>query len=314
MNIEEFFKLGVEMGISADPRSEESIEKILKETKKSFEKMDASKKEYFDLDDLSNVYYDSAIYHNNGNEIKKIFVGIDTEVQELILADKLGADTILGHHPEGKALLKLWKVLDIHTEALINAGINVNIAEKLVAERKSELARGLHGLNYNRSVDAAKLLDLSFFNLHTVADNLANKYFFNFLKGFEAKSLKEIVEASYKIEEYQIAAKNQVIPKIVSGDENSRVGNYFVKFNGGTSGNKKIFKYLENRGISTFICMHLPENQIKEAKEHNINVIIMPHMASDSLGMNILLDGILFNNHEIEIISGSGFTRVDRRS
>ncbi len=293
MKVSELFKLGLEAGIAGDSR------KITKE---------------LSLENLSNLYQDSALHYDSGKEIKRVFAGIDTELQELLLADKLGADCVLGHHPEGKALINLWKVMEIHKEAIIDAGVAVNAAERMVEERQDEVRRAFHGSNYNRACDGARLLNLSFMNIHTPADNLANIFMQNYIEKERFATLKEICEGVKKLPEYEFAAANGVVPKIVSGSDKYRVGKYFVKFNGGTSGNKKIFKSLETAGISTFICMHLPEAQIEEAKKHSINVIIMPHMASDSLGMNLIIDAILEKcGVELDIIAGSGFTRVCRR-
>ena len=51
-------------------------------------------------------YADTAILYGNPNtEIKKILIGIDIEVGEILLADKIrkreGLDLVLAHHPEG---------------------------------------------------------------------------------------------------------------------------------------------------------------------------------------------------------------------
>lgn len=265
--------------------------------------------EDINLEDLKKKYGDSAIHYDNKKEIKKVFVGIDTECQEILLADRIGVDGVIGHHPEGSALVNLWKVMEIHQEAVINCGVPVSAAERMVEERQEEIKKSFHGSNYNRACDSAKLLNIPFINVHTPADNLANLFMDNFIKNSNIKTLKELCDKVLLIPEYAEASKYGVIPKIVSGSDKHRIGNYFVKFNGGTSGNKKLFKYLENLGISTFICMHLPENQIEEAKKCNINIVIMPHMASDSLGVNLMLDTI----ENIEIISGAGFTRVSRR-
>ncbi len=313
MELSRLFKLGIEAGRLGDARSNEEIEKSLLEEKEKYEKLEGKEKEFYDTDRLFNPYLDSAIYFDSKKEIKKIFIGIDAEVQELLLADKLGVDLVLGHHPEGKALLNLWEVLTLHQESLIKSGLPVNIAERLVDERKAELSRALHGQNYNRAVDASKLLNLSFANLHTPADNLANKFMEDYLVEHKVKKVKDILECVLELEEYKITAKNTLKPKVVSGIKGNRVGKIFVKFNGGTSGNKKMFKHLENVGVSTFICMHLPEEQIKEAKKHNITVIIMPHMASDSLGMNLMIAEIEKNgNEKFDIIEGSGFIRINR--
>ena len=38
--------------------------------------------------------------------------------------------------------------------------------------------------------------------------------------------------------------------------------------------------------------MHISEDHRKEAGKHHINVVIAGHIASDNLGMNLLLDGL----------------------
>ena len=56
--------------------------------------------------------------------------------------------------------------------------------------------------------------------------------------------------------------------------------------------------------------MHMGEDHRKEAEKHHLNVIIAGHMASDSLGMNLLLDEIA--RQGVKILSFSGFHRVER--
>lgn len=313
MKLEEFFDIAVEAGKKGDSRTEEEIKETLNARKELYDILDVKEKELFDTDELTNLYADSGIYFDSGKDITKIFVGIDAEVQEIILADRVGCNLVFGHHPEGKALLKLGNVMEIHREALIKSGITVNVAERLIEERQEELHRGFHGVNYNRAVESARLLNMSFVGIHTPADNVGNKYMTDYLNEKKPEILEDIIKAALEIEEYKIAAKDGAKPKIISGSEKNRVGRIFVKFNGGTSGNKNIFKYLEYAGISTFICMHLPESHLEEAKKYNINVIVMPHMASDSLGINLILDEIeKRRGSSFEIVAGSGFTRIKR--
>ncbi|MBP8016977.1 NGG1p interacting factor NIF3 [Candidatus Gracilibacteria bacterium] len=314
MTVSDIFEKAIQIGIKYDCRGENNIKNILDERKIFFDKLSDEKKEYYNKAELFNPFLDSAIHHDSGKEIKKIFVGIDTEIQEIIAADKKNADLILGHHPEGRALVDLWRVMNIHQEELSLKGIPVNIAEKLVSERESKLERNLHPVNFNRAVSAAKELDISFLNLHTIADNIANRYMENFLKNKTISTLQDICDSVLEIPEYDISAKNGVTPILLFGNELNRAGNIFVKFNGGTSGNEKIFKHLETFNINTFICMHLPQNHIEEAEKYNINVIVMPHMASDSIGMNLLLDELFLGIQNIEIINGSGFLRFCRNN
>jgi putative NIF3 family GTP cyclohydrolase 1 type 2 len=57
--------------------------------------------------------------------------------------------------------------------------------------------------------------------------------------------------------------------------------------------------------------MHLSEKHIQEAAKQNINAVIAGHIASDNLGLNLLVDEIA-KGENLEIIACSGFYRVER--
>ena len=61
-------------------------------------------------------YADTAILFGKSNvEVKRILVGIDIEIGELLLADKLrqtqGLDLVISHHPAGQALARFYEVM-----------------------------------------------------------------------------------------------------------------------------------------------------------------------------------------------------------
>ncbi|MCM8761492.1 MAG: NGG1p interacting factor NIF3, partial [Candidatus Omnitrophica bacterium] len=68
---------------------------------------------------------------------------------------------------------------------------------------------------------------------------------------------------------------------------------------------------LSQAGVGTIVAMHLSEEHFKHAKEEFINVIIAGHIASDTLGLNLLLDEIE-KVEDIKVIPCSGFVRVKR--
>jgi hypothetical protein len=110
-----------------------------------------------------------------------MLVGIDIEVGEVLLADRLGekgnpVDLILAHHPEGKALADLHYVMHLQEDIMARFGVPINVAEGLMSSRISEVKRGLMPVNHNRAIDAAKLLGLAMACSHTVADNQVNTY------------------------------------------------------------------------------------------------------------------------------------------
>jgi hypothetical protein len=83
-----------------------------------------------------------------------------------------------------------------------------------------------------------------------------------------------------------------------------------VDMTGGTTGAEKIYPHLANAGIGTVLTMHRPESHYKVADKSFINLVIAPHIASDSLGMNLFVDEL--EKKDIEILVAGGFIRVSR--
>lgn len=316
--LQQIFDLAIEIGIKNDVRSKKEIEQILKDREKSFKKLDKKEKDFYDAERLKHVYSDSRIHFGDPKKkIKKIMAGVDMETSELLLASELnrrGAkiDAVMGHHPEGRALLGLTGVMRLQEDMLEQLGVSPNIAEKLMAPRISELDRALHAINAFRESMAAELLDLPYFNIHTPADNCAYQYMNQHVCSKKFKNLGEVVEAIYKIPEYEISAKRGNPPEIFVGSKSSKPGKIAATgFTGGTSGSKHLFEKLAQAGVGTIIKMHISEENKKEAEKHHLNVIICSHMASDSLGMNHILDQ--YEKNGVEILPASGFIRVKRK-
>jgi len=315
MNIQEIYDLAVKMGISHDLRGSKTVLKNLARAKSKYEKLDADKKKEFDLEKLSNPYSDSRILNEAKNQkpIKKILVGIDIEGDELLLADKLGVDLVIGHHPRGKCLSNLSEVMHLQAEVLALYGVPINIAESLMKPRISEVARGTSPINHNRAVDMARILDLNFMCLHTVCDNLVASFLKKQIEK-QAKDLdyvEDVLKLLKKIPEYQEAAKLGVGPTLFSGSQENRCGRIaLTEISGGTEGTPKIYEKMSQAGIGTIIGMHMSEEHKKEAGAAHINALIAGHISSDSIGMNLFLDEL--EKKGITIIPCSGLIRVSR--
>ena len=313
MTIQEIFDLAIKMGRKADFRSESEVESFLDRKKKRYEKLDAKAKSEFDQDELTNPYLDSRILHIADNrEIKKVLVGVDIESAEILLAKELGGiDLIIAHHPRGKGLANLHDVMHLQCDVLNQYGVPINVAEGLMKERISEVARGINASNHERAVDTARLLGFNFMCLHTPCDNLAA----NFLKPLVAdktiETVGDLVEKLKEIPEYKKAQSIGAGPKIFAGSPDNRVGKIaLTELTGGTEGSPKLYEKMAQAGIGTVIGMHQSEEHRKEAEQANINVVIAGHISSDSLGVNQFLDAL--EKQGIEIIPCSGLIRVSR--
>ena len=173
-----------------------------------------------------------------------------------------------------------------------------------------KVSRGIAGINHYRAADAAKLLDIPFACFHTVADNQVNDFLERYFKKENPKYVGDVVKSLLKLPEYREANKLGMGPHIVVGKEKSNAGKVVSVMTGGTSGPEEMVKSLALAGVGTIVEMHIPEDHLKLAKKYHINVVIAGHMASDSLGMNLILDK--FEKKGVEIENCSGYIRVKR--
>ena len=302
------------MGIEADFRRKEGVERFLERKRREYERLPTKKKKEADIEALENPYLDSRILHMAGDkEIKKILVGIDIEPAEVLLAKEIGGiDLIISHHPLGKALATLSDVMELQCDVLSSYGVPINIAEGLMKKRIPEVARGLNRVNHQRTVDVAKILGFNLMCLHTACDNLSAR----FLKDKVEKEdslmrLEDLLNLLKRIPEYKRAMEFEAGPKIFVGDKERRCGKIAItEITGGTEGSPKLYEKMAIAGIGTIIGMHISEEHKKEAESSHINVVIAGHISSDSLGVNLFLDEL--EKKGIEIVPCSGLIRIPR--
>jgi len=262
------------------------------------------------------VFDDTAILCGNPDiEVRRVLVGIDIEVGEILLADKIrkeeGLDLVIAHHPEGKALAALYKVMQLQVDLLTKAGISQATAQAMLDDRMEEVARRVLPGNHTRAVDVARILDIPFMCIHTPADNHVAHFLDNLFLKEKPKKVRDIIDILMTLPEYQDAESNNAGPKIILGSPQRSAGKVFTEMTGGTEGNKEVFGKLYKKGIRTLVSMHLSEEHFKKVKDANLNAVIAGHISSDTLGLNLLLDK-MEKNGKLSVIGCSGFRRFSR--
>ncbi len=316
MKIKEIYEKAFGWGMEVDPRGSEEVRAELERAKKDFEGLKEKDKERFDRERLINPYADTRLlYGDPGKEVKRVMVGIDIEVGEVLLADRLSErskpiDLIIAHHPEGRAMANLYAVMGMQAGILMKYGVPINVAEDIMDERIREVERRLMPVNHMRAVDAARLLDIPLICVHTPADNSVVSFLQKLFDEKKPSYVSDIMDILDGVPEYKNASREILSPKVVSGSARRRAGRVFVDMTGGTGGSKKAFSSLSNAGVGTVVGMHISEDHRKEAEKHHVNVVIAGHVSSDSIGMNLMLDNVL--TPEVEVVEASGFRRVVR--
>lgn len=317
MNLTEFYRFVIEEGISRDPRGVERVKLEIKRKREEFEKLDEAKRREFDQETLRNPYSDTRILNDTKKEIRNILVGIDMETPELLLADRLRSlgkeiDLALAHHPEGRAYANFYEVMGMQADILNKYGVPINIAEDLLEKRIKEVSRKVMPVNHFRAVDAAGLLDISFICVHTPADNFVTTYLQGLMDEKKPELVGDALGLLKEIPEYKEATTRGSGPKVIAGSEKRRSGKIFVDMTGGTEGSEEALEKLSLSGVGTIVGMHMSEKHYENAEKFHINVVIAGHMASDTLGLNFLLDRAIEKFGPLNVISCSGFYRVHR--
>jgi len=291
MKLSDFYNQAVKLGAERDPRKDKAGIKS---------------------------YPDTAILYGAGDtQVNKLLVGIDMEVGELLLADRLrqqqGLDLVIAHHPEGKAWAAFYKVMQLQVDMLAGAGINRKVAQELLDERMREVERRVLPNNHTRASDVARILDMPFICVHTPADNHVSCFIHRLMDEKKPEKVEDIVEILEEVPEYNEAAGSGTGPRVILGNPKRPAGKIFVEMTGGTEGSKEVFDKFYKLGIRTLICMHLSEEHFKKVKDANLNVVIAGHISSDTLGLNLLLDRIERQaKEEFQVIDCSGFRRIKR--
>lgn len=317
LSLKQIYAFFVQEGMKSELRSKKQVDHFLAAKRKVYKKLKVTEKKFFDKEALTNPYADTRILHGDESQkIINIMVGIDIGVSEILLAQELvrqgtSIDLVLSHHPSGLGLAGLYDVMLLQADVLENLGIEDSIAQRLMKTRVDEVARSVHGANHNRVLDAARILNIPFMCCHTPADNHVAKYLQKTFDAKKPKTLKNVVNLLLKEPEYRQAQQILAGPKIVGGKPDDLAGKIFVDMTGGTSGSKEAFARLSQIGIKTQVAMHASEAAYKKMKAEHIALIVAGHIASDNLGMNLILDK-LCKKGNINIFECSGFRRFKR--
>lgn len=316
MKLGDIYKLAVRAGMDADPRGEKRLKKVLADTQKEYDGLKEKDREFFDKERLDHPFHDTRIAYGSPDvEVKSMLVGVDMEVGELVLADRLrekrSLDLVFTHHPEGRALTRFYDVMWMQADVLHSMGVPITVAEGILKDRIKQVANRILPVNHTRASDAARLLDLPFLCVHTPADNMVTRHLQEIFDTKSPESVGEVMELLMEIPEYRHFAALGVGPEVVAGSEKGRCGRVMVDMTGGTEGSKEAFEKLARTEVGTIVGMHMSEDNLKEAEKNHINVVIAGHISSDTIGINLILDEI-DKVEPMEIISTSGFERIRR--
>lgn len=241
-----------------------------------------------------------------GENIKKVLVGIDINTPEVVIGKLLGYDCVCSHHPRNTDLPGMTDLFRGQMYTMFNEGVPLNEAQKLIELTAKGMEHSDHAFNFNRNASAAEVLCMPYLCIHTPADiiveNALQKIFNERFGGKPETKLSELMKVFDDILEYKRAV---YAPEIAAGTPDSPCGRIKVIMSGVTDGGPEVTKAYFRAGIGTLVYMHCGEEDIKAANEpEGGNIINAGHMASDSYGMNRILEKWESMGVEVTRISG----------
>lgn len=313
--LEDFFSAAVEAGMEVDPRGREAIDRELQEKRKEYRESEGEEREFFDPDSLTNPYADTRIlFGDRERRIGKLAVGIDIGPGEIVLLDRINqqggkVDLMISHHPVGRAYANFYEVMTMQADMLSLQGVPIAQAEGALNKRIREVSRKVSAANHNRVVDAARLLDIPLCCMHTVADNQVFAYLTELFRKQKPYRIQDVLELLMGLEEYRAARRINNGPAVFAGDKRNRCGKIVLDMTGGTTGSKDGITQLARSGTGTLVVMHLPDEYRKICEKNHMNVVCAGHIASDSLGLNLLFRRIRkITGSDFEVLPLSGYT------
>lgn len=250
---------------------------------------------------------DSAI-HVKGNSIHRALITVDVSTSELILAKNIGCDVVIAHHPIGVSSMEFHRVFDRHTQFMIQNGVPDNEARNAVSRLKRRIQIRSHANIYKQIVDTAGILKMPLVNIHQPCDEFMRRIILEKIKDHKHHhKISDLLKLIDEIPEFNNAVSR---PIVALGSAKSNVGRIALVLAAGTNGGYPIAKLYYEHGVSTVIYLHIDPTDAAKLNDEKIrgNLVILGHLAGDSIGLNALADKIELEGVEtvrVGLISGS---------
>jgi hypothetical protein len=239
-----------------------------------------------DMVDMKDIPGDSAIYVR-GEDIDTILFAVDLGVPELLLADQLGYDCALAHHPQGgRALVKYHEVLYKQQEQLVKAGVPDKVATEAAHPLIESKKIACHSKNLYHASSVARMLRLPYLNIHNPLDELGRRIMDKTIQSelHADSTVADVVDSLMNLDEFQNASTDILVPL---GDLDNKAGTVVVAHGAGTNGGYSVAKAYFDHGVDTVIYIHISPADLKKLTEYGKgNLIISGHIASDMVGIN----------------------------
>jgi hypothetical protein len=248
---------------------------------------------------------DCAIYYP-GTRINHLLIGIDVGPAELFMARQLGYHAVIAHHPAGYAG-PFWDIYGRHVLQMTAAGVPADIAEQAVAARIEQFKAAAQRENYDHAASVARLLEVPFLNIHSPLDEVGRRIMQEKVDALLAAkpdaSVASVADALLHLPEYATARTQMQMPL---GTWDAPAGRVVVSHGAYTNGGYPVARAYLTSGVDTICCIHFPLEDAQRLAAEGVsgNILVMGHIAGDSVGLNPYVARLRAEGLEVTTYSG----------
>lgn len=259
---------------------------------------------------MDSIPVDSAIFHP-AKDVRRILLGIDIGEADLLRAKDEGFDLVIAHHPPDQT--RFIAVMDRHEELLLRAEVPKEKALTACKHNKAPYENWASKLPPDTTPDhltsLAQRLGLGFMNVHQPCDELGRRMMQDLADSVGSLgTVQTLMNVFQTIPEIHQSSEGV---QLVCGNPKAITGKTIVIHAAGTNGGYPVANTLFEHGITTVVYIYLSSKQATRLhEEQKGNLILTGHYASDSLGINPLIDALEAN--DIEIVCCNKMIRVRR--
>jgi hypothetical protein len=248
---------------------------------------------------------DCAIYYP-GTRISHVLLGIDVGGAELFMARQLGYHAVVAHHPAGFAG-PFWDVYQLHVGQMVANGVPPDIAEQAVAARIQAFKAASQRENYDHAASVARLLEMPFLNVHSPLDEVGRRIMQRTVDEQLARkpdsTVAEVRDALTQLPEFATARTRMQNPL---GDWGASAGKVVVSHGAYTNGGYSVARAYLSHGVNTLCCIHFPLEDAQRLASEGVhgNILVMGHIAGDSVGINPYVARLRESGLEVTTFSG----------
>lgn len=245
----------------------------------------------------------------SAKDVRKLLFGIDVDSGEIVMAKQMGYDLVISHHPTGgSAVLDFPKVLAKHGDILIRHGVPKAAAEAAVRELQDEREPVAHRENYDRLPSVARMVGIGLMCIHNPCDEIGRRVMDETLRAHLPPSprVRDAIDVLYGVPEFR-AARTRILVRM--GALDNPLGKWAVHHGAGTNGGFPVARAAFENGIDTVFYIHVDAGHLRRlhevfGREGAKNLIVTGHVASDSIGVNVLVRELRSRGIRVDTYSG----------